>query len=198
MEPNNQDDLASRLLNAGLQHYSATEPQPGLEQRLLAHVRLEQKQRTSVLFYWWLVPSGVVVLAIVSAALFVDRRSETVSSTIVASSQLHPAARPSLVSLGPTDLTHVAPPRSVINPRASRPVHSEKPVRREPRLEQFPSPRPLSKEEELLRAFVTEAPKEELVMAAAMTKGEDLQIKSLEIPSLEGDGLVARSNEKDH
>lgn len=198
MEPKNTEELADRLLDAALPLYGIAEPRAGLESRVLASLTVEQERIASSAFDWWLVPAGAAILVIVASVVFVPRRTETATPAPVSSSNQVSAVRPSPVVPGSAPPGQLGFPRSTGNQPASRKIQSRNPETRWPKLEQFPSPRPLSKEEELLLAFVTEAPKEELVTAAAMTKGEDLQIKSLEIPSLEGDGLVARSNEEEH
>ena len=198
MEPKNREDLADRLLDAALKRYSSAEPRAGLESRVLVRLRVEQERRASVLVNWWLAPAGAAILVIVASGVLAHRGTETVIPGTVSSSKQVSAVRPSPILPGSAPLTQLGSLGAARNPAASRKINSVKPETREARLKQFPSSRPLSQEEELLRAFVTEAPKEQLVMAAAMMKSENLQIKSLEIPSLEGDAPASRSNEKDH
>ena len=67
-----------------------------------------------------------------------------------------------------------------------------------PKLEQFPSARPLSKQEKLMLAYVQQTPKEELLAVATKQQQEisNLHIEKLVIPPLDIDKPTTESNEK--
>ncbi len=63
------------------------------------------------------------------------------------------------------------------------------------RLEQFPSPRPLSTQDKLLLLYLRETPQEEVLSAASSTESlDDLQIKDLTVAPMDAPAAVPRSS----
>jgi len=178
MEPNDREDLAEKLLDAGLQHYSTVEPRDGLEGRVLANLRPEHGRlgrRVSL----WVSLAAMAVVGVVAATIFLVRR---------------PAAEPQIVAKHAvagviageaiTDPAELKPDsvrrRSHIFPGGIRQAMASAvaPTDNGPKLEQFPSPRPLSEQEEMLARYVRERPQEARLVARA--QAELLQQDSLE------------------
>lgn len=84
----------------------------------------------------------------------------------------------------------------------SRRSSSGRPARRstaatadEPRLEQFPSPRPLSTQDKLLLLYLRETPQEEVLSAASSAESlDDLQIKDLTVAPMDAPAAVPKSS----
>ena len=65
----------------------------------------------------------------------------------------------------------------------------------EPKLEQFPSPRPLSTQERLLLLYLRETPQQEVLSAASSAESlDDLQIKDLTVAPTDAPTAVPKSS----
>lgn len=164
-----------KWLDAGLKHYTDAEPRQGLEGRLLATVRAEQ-QRPSFGPARWIAIAAVLATA---AALFLSRR--TPAESHIPSTFSIPDVRSSndLVS-EPLRYRH-----GVTRKRRRKPKFPS--VTSEPRLDQFPSPQPLSAQEEMLVHYVRERHQEAVMVARARSELRDSEFLSAErrLPSVE-------------
>ena len=70
MEPNNQDDLASRLLDAALQHHGDAEPRPGLEARILVSFGEEREKASSRIDSWAALGAIASVAVVADGTIF--------------------------------------------------------------------------------------------------------------------------------
>jgi hypothetical protein len=162
-------------LDAGLKHYADAEPREGLEGRLLATVRAEQ-QRPSFGPARWIAIAAVLATA---AALFLSRR--TPAESHIPSTFSIPDVRSSndLVT-EPLRYGHGVAPKRRRKPKLPS-------VTSEPRLDQFPSPQPLSEQEEMLARYVRERRQEAVMVARARAELEDSKFLSgaRQLPSIE-------------
>jgi hypothetical protein len=185
MEPKNDDQDRERLvdswLDASLKQYGEAEPRPGLEGRVWANLRAEREPRPDGRWIW--APGlGVLLAVMVSGGIFWARgpgaRPETTSghrSTAVVPKEA-PAPLATTQARSPADSAWL----SSVPRRLAR--RSTAAVGDEPRLEQFPSPRPLSEQEEMLARYVQEETQEAKLVAKAQT--EMLKKESLEFENL--------------
>lgn len=152
METHDRDQVDD-LLDAALKRYGEIEPRAGLEGRVLA--RLAQENHTN----WrraWAWPSAAAfacLLAVVAWIGIVGRRERPnidrqAAKIVKRENQLEiGAVRP-----------RINDTRSAEKHSARKgPQHARHTT---PRLEQFPSPRPLSEQEKLLVAYASEYPKQ--------------------------------------
>jgi hypothetical protein len=187
MEPKNHEDFADKVLDVALKHYSEAEaPGAGLEARVLARIRAERERRATREWSWWPAVAGSVALLTITSAILLHRRP-TAEPIIAASSIAMPVILPSSHDESKIAAFPVRPPRLMHAAGQVRRKRSAETERRAPRLEQFPSVRPLSRDEQLLLAYVKDTPPEQLALAATKTakNADDLQITDLEIPPLE-------------
>lgn len=167
-----------RELDAALARYAAAEPRPGLEERVLANLRAEPKQApTSPWWQWSLAATAAVVLIALSLAWRTAWRTgrpvappPNVAHTVPAPHepevQVAHHAAPS-----PLPRTHVPSHKVVAKPGAPP----------NPKLDQFPSPRPMSEEELALVRYVRDFPKEATQIAQAQEAYElEIQKKLME------------------
>ena len=143
MEPDNKDQerLADQWLDAALKQYGKAEPCAGLEKRVLAKVRATDQQFA----FRWQWPVGAAVAALLVAAIIL------VGGWHGQGTQDVTANRPSV----PIQADTLNPTSSAANisARARKPqrkalAHLRNPD--VPRLDQFPSPQPLSEQEKML------------------------------------------------
>lgn len=154
METNRQNRLSEEWFDKALRQYGAVEPRPGLETRVLANLRAESLHvpRRGV---WWLGLATVAAVLLIAADLFTMRDRQYVTL---------PVARVVPVAPQVQRVTQI-----VSLQRPSRP-HGTMPSRQPPRLDQFPSPQPLSEQEEALEQYVEQFPREAVLVANAQTE----------------------------
>ena len=173
-----EQDRFDRWLDSALQQYGDLEPRAGLENRILAH--FDSVPRNNSNGAW-----KVALAAFSAACLLIG---------LWFGMPTHRAQRP-VVAVTPTPALAVADSRRRTQP--SRPAvhvaaHTKKrnlprleAAVNEPRLPQFPSPMPLTKEEQMLRRYVTEVPHEAVLVARAQAERQK-----------ELDALFARESSK--
>ena len=160
MELPDKDRLV-RWLDGAMQQYGSAEPRAGIEQRLLANLSSERDHVRAVHPWWWMAGAVAVTVLILTGlwtALRIDR------STKLREVAISQPRVPSEKEQGqPKFSVQVIKPRK---PQQKRrlPIQEVR-IAKEPRLDQFPSPRPLGQEEELLTRYVNEFPKEAVEVA---------------------------------
>ncbi len=158
------DDL-DRVLDAALAKYAAVDPRAGLEERVLAHVRTEAQSPRRLWLQWGLA-AGVAVVVLVAVLVW---RSSRVPHHVIAN---HPAItiqRPSIED--GHSAPHATGEVAIVKHASTRkpavhPVIAATAIAH-PKLEQFPSPQPLSQEEIALAQYVKNFPKEAQLVAHA-------------------------------
>lgn len=167
------DELDS-MLDAALAKYAAAEPRSGLEDRVLANLRAERARVPDRAWWRWSV-SGALAAVIVVAVL--AWRSSKTSHPVVenrpsATTQSTPTS--AQVSSNPEKQIRKDPdrsPRFVAARRAS--MHRSQPkvvIAGNPKLDQFPSPQPLSEQEKILASYVEKYPEQAVLLARARTE----------------------------
>jgi hypothetical protein len=167
-EPGRPDDL-DRSIDAALAKYSKITPRPGLEERILANLHAEQNKAPSRTWLYWSIATALTAIVLVSIALML--RSQKSSSVIT---QRGPAnVEPTQPQKTPVHNEIVAIARPVHTPIRRTVAHAEKPLAAAgPKLDQFPSPQPLSAEEIALARYVKNFPKEAQLVADAQEEFE--------------------------
>jgi hypothetical protein len=149
------------MLDSLLANYSSAEPRPGLETRILANLREAEKKAPQG---WWnfkLIWAGVVTAAIVMAAMLINGRHRIAPPTNVVVRNNQPAPRPE------------TQPHAPIAPRETARIHRRKPstpavpqnatLALSQRPAVFPTPTPLSEQEQLLLRYYAGTPREEVI-----------------------------------
>lgn len=161
------DDL-DRVLDAVLAKYAAVEPRSGLEERILANLSAERPRHLNRSWWHWGLAGAAAALLVVGASLALRPTRPT-----------HPviANHPSVGIQAPSQ------PETQIAKETGNPPHRPEPVRvhtairhrsepatveaKNPRLEVFPSPQPLSEQEKILASYVTNYPERAALLAEA-------------------------------
>jgi hypothetical protein len=160
-------DELDRKLDAALSKYAAVEPRDGLEERILAGLR----QPAQVMARAWWRWEAVVVSAIVIVAVILAWRVEKPSHPAIANHRAVDALH-SPTYIPQPDTTPKAQPLVPTAEGHHRITSKHRLVAvtvTVPKLEQFPSPRPLSEQEKLALEYVQRFPKEAVLMARAQT-----------------------------
>jgi hypothetical protein len=191
MEPENQEYLVEKWLDIGLKRYGEAEPRPGLEGRILAGLRTEQARRASPSWQWW--PALAAIVAAVALQLLTRKPIPTRPIPVATYSVETGSA-----TLGPTVGLRRPDTTTRSQGRRKRVQRQIAPAPAKPLPEQFPSPRPLSPQEELLLAYVEQVPAGEVAVAADRTRrAGDLQIDDLEIAPLSAEQAVPTIQQSD-
>jgi hypothetical protein len=161
-------DLVDHMLDAALMQYGLVEPREGLEDRILAHLRSESLNLPRRTWWGWCI--GAAVVATLAMLLAVPWKPNPQSHDIV--------TQPSVVSTPRMDehpALHEdrgAEQRTAVQTRHRRlRVASAVQVANVvPKLDQFPSPQPLSEQEKLLASYVAVYPKQAALLAKLRTE----------------------------
>ena len=159
MEPNDKD--LDRWLDGALRQYGNAEPRAGLERRILANLEsAAQDQSRGRTWLWAWGTAALMACIVVAVWIGIDwhhatkRTFATANPPNAGASTRGSQSDPRQVAAAPH---HVG--------RHSMPPNIE--AAKEPRLEQFPSARPLSEQEQLLARYVAELPEEAVMVAHA-------------------------------
>jgi hypothetical protein len=170
MELSDKDPILDHLVDSGLKRYSQVLPPAGLEMRVLANLRAEQEKRVVHPWPSWAAAVAVALCALAAGTLFMVRKP---------GNSPEPGIHRSLVDTAGPGLHSPATANSVLAPtlstgskwapsfRARTRVATISP---EPRLGEFPSPAPLSEQEEMLVRYIRERPHEAALMARAQAE----------------------------
>jgi VirB8 protein len=168
VEPNNREDLAS-ILDAALKQYGDVEPRAGLEARVLSNIRIEQERIGERRWNWTAALAAIAVAGALGAIMFLIRKPD-VRPQVVAIHAASGLIAKDAIAVG------IKPPRAD-RPSTSSSRRKPRPIVRaiasaddSPKLEQFPSPRPLSEQEEILARYVRERREEARLVAHAQAE----------------------------
>ena len=166
VDKQSRGDELDRVLDAALAKYTAVEPRTGLEERVLANLRSAAPLANGA---WWRWSLAVAAAAVLLIAITLAWRSRAPSRPAIAN---HPTS---------TEHRNAAPEKDVAQhdtnaiprPRIARRTHalgSASVVAAVPKLDQFPSPHPLSEQEQILAAYVAQFHDEAVLVARARTE----------------------------
>jgi hypothetical protein len=165
-------DELDRVIDGALADYSGAEPLAGLEERVLNRVRVvEAGPRWR--FAWAFALAAVAAAVVTTIVVQIPQQPAPKNNDIAC--VVTPAPLPAV------EKARVVPKR-LVRSRAPRPGLL-------PKLEQFPSPTPMTAEEQALVAFVGQRPAEaQQVFADLRKNGEPIEIEPIQIPPLQNYG----------
>ena len=159
MAEQDKEQKLDELLDSMLREYSAVEPRPGLETRILANLkssRAERKPWFSISVWAWSGAAAAVVLLAV-LVLHLARPAVQPPPTRVEAVKASPV-QPAPVNAAEGHETERRQARMI---QRTHKHHVQKLVDNRPDV--FPTPAPLSEQEELLMRYLAGTPKEELI-----------------------------------
>ncbi|MBI3475511.1 MAG: hypothetical protein HY010_07245 [Acidobacteria bacterium] len=167
MDPMDRDREVEQWLDVALRAYGKVESRTGLESRVLANLQAE-KRRLAVRRWWWTWGTAAAAVTILATLWIEVHNRRSVPNQVAGSATTQPT--------DDAALHQPAPPRSLntgqaqVPSRAARPRKQAVAVRTgEPKLDQFPSPVPLTDQEKLLAQYVREFPERAVLVARAQT-----------------------------
>jgi hypothetical protein len=172
MKPDERDRFIDTWLDDALRVHGAIEPRPGLEGRILANLRAESP-RTARIGRWWPVLATAPAIVLIAGAIFMSRQHRHAPSIVVNHPSVPQSVRPDAHGSAPTLAAKVTRPHAIRKVGVSH------------RLEQFPSPQPLSEQERILARYVEQFPRDAALMAEARTEFFKQEMIEQEIPKQE-------------
>ena len=178
-QSDHEDDL-DRVLDSALAMYATIKSRPGLEERILANLRAEHSAARRTWWVWALV--GALALLIVVLAL----RSGRAVRPEVAKQRPAPEVAKRVEDRNLGGSTH--PIRQVRRKQAAK----RQPLPANPKLDQFPSPQPLSEQEQILAMYINQNPESAALIAEArMETLRQQEAEQMRMAS-EGGGKIGR------
>lgn len=165
---NLNNGFLDRKLDAALAKFTAAEPRTGLEDRVLANLRAQQAHVTER--SWWRWPALAALMAAIVLIVFLAWRSERpvrkTASNLSATTQIdeHAGTQANQGGSVATQLNDAGSARH-LKPRAVS--HSVRVASPAPKLDQFPSPQPLSEQERILAGYIARFPEQAALVAQA-------------------------------
>ena len=159
---NNRRTPLDDQLDAALANYAAVEPRAGLEERILAHLQAERARPTRVAWWRWATVAACALVLVALLAWRLDRsgQNRAVRHPAIPQRQVQPQ-----VEANAANTRRPIPPP--VRKHRRNPVQAPLTPAAQPKLDQFPSPEPLSEQEKLLADYVADHPEQAVLMAQA-------------------------------
>lgn len=169
MEPRDQDKIAGRWLDVALKQYGEAEPRTGLEGRVLASLHAA-RERAPERRDWWPALAAFTAIVLIGTTIFWVPGHDSARRRIVARQGVPSItnANDSLDSGRPHSSHTIAVAIAPLRQTARSLRAAERAA--EPRLEQFPAPRPLSEQERILASYVAQFPDQAVLVAKAQVE----------------------------
>jgi hypothetical protein len=165
----NKFDLTERepldtRIDAALAKYAGVEPRAGLEERILAHLRAQGKTSATVVWWPW---AGVVAAAILIAVLLLWKLERPTDRIVRHQPSLQQGTQPQVAAHPALPKIEQPAVRASLRRSRRRVARETIEIAVEPKLDQFPSPQPLTPEEKMLVEYVGRYYDEAVLMARA-------------------------------
>jgi hypothetical protein len=165
-------DEIDRTLDAALARYAAVEPGGGLEQRVLARMQCQRHTIPTPSWWQWGTVGALTAVLTVMAAL-AWRSNQPARSVVEQRPSPSEIVSPSS-TLAPSSQAGMARMLDARSLRAKpRRIHPPAVPADGPKLDQFPSPKPLTGEELALVRYVRQFPQEAAMVASAQEEFEN-------------------------
>jgi hypothetical protein len=161
-----RDPLDERI-DAVLSRFVVVEPRAGLEERVLANLRARQKTSTGMAWWHW---AGVAAALAIATTLLVWRLEKPGRERIVRQPSTSHQERQPEVSVDAPPTTSQPTVRAASGHVPKRGSHRQVVVAFGPKLDQFPSPQPLSEQEKILLSYVAAYPERAVLLARLRTE----------------------------
>jgi hypothetical protein len=171
-QANLNNDALDHQLDAALAKFVRVEPRAGLEERILANLRVEQERPAER--WWWRWPAVAALAAMIMLTLSLALRSWKPTQNIAAQYPPVPAQsnKPAGAQIANHGESGSIRPHGLSARRLKPRAFSGPPtvVVNSPKLDEFPSPQPLSEQETILTHYVTNYPEQAALIAQARTE----------------------------
>ena len=159
-----ENDPLDRELDAALAKYADVAPRAGLEKRVLANLRTKHEQSSAQAWWYWPAAALVVVVLIVFVISQERRAVQPGRAAYHPSTALPPHTGPAMPDVAKHEKHS---PRLSVRKRGMPGSRATEVAIAAPKLDQFPSPQPLSEQEKILMSYVAEYPEHAVLVAQA-------------------------------
>ena len=160
-------DVLECEFDAALAKYANVEPRFGLEERLLANLRAERERAPFRVWWRYAAAAAVTVIVLILVPFLSWRTGHPQPGKANAHNLTEGGKDWQIAKVAQEPRFPSEQPASGRSAVANRPLHPAAVLTSAPRLEQFPSPRPLSEQEEILARYVAAYPEHATLVAAA-------------------------------
>jgi hypothetical protein len=165
MESRDRDRL-DQWVERALHEYGGAEPRVGLENRILVNLAA-QKAQVADRRRWWLAVGTATAIAAVVIAVWLGSGANDRSKSIGNSAYNPPSTKQPKRDANVQPIAKQTTAKAAVQ-RRWRPHHATTvELAESPKLSQFPSPRPLSEQEQMLTRYVREFHQEAVIVAQA-------------------------------
>jgi hypothetical protein len=197
MEPDNHKcfvDGSAHVdwLDAGLRQYGEAEPRPGLEERVLANLRADRGRAVAWAWWPWVALAAVAVIAMVVAVPLLRKPEKTTATNTAQGPLTAINGTEARVTNGDKQHSVTSPARVLSKRPSTMGSHSSLRVAASLKLEQFPSPQPLSEQEEILESYVAQFQEQAVLVARARTQ----ELRAEEMREISADAANADSDQR--
>jgi hypothetical protein len=190
-----RDQQLDQLLDKTLAEYGNAEPRFGLENRVVASLEAEGARIAGQRRWWWILGTVSATAAVAAVVWMGDGPADSHAKFQPAGAAVRSQSAATAIATegdpsGPGTGVSSAnrPTRIKASLRAIRPHPGEQLAKATPKLEQFPSPVPLSEQEKILARYITQYPEHALLIARAQTALEQQDQREKSQGTLEGSG----------
>jgi hypothetical protein len=185
MDPINSEHDLNQWLESALGQYSKAEPRPGLENRILASLQTERSRITARRRWWWAAGAAVAAATIVLAVWLGHGDHTRTPDAIGVSAEITVGDGDRLAT--PRDVRPATQPAELAAVKARRqpstdPAAGAHQVGDVAKLDQFPTPTPLSDQEKLLARYVEQFPQRAALIARAQTDLQESNQREMAAP----------------
>ncbi len=193
---NEKSDELDQMLGAALAKYAAVEPRAGLEERVLATLRAGQARVPDRA--WWRWGMMAAVAAVVVVAVFLAWRAERAPHGPTHTAVMQHGALQTWTQVTANGAQHGVHPQAAGPARKTTRHHALMPVMlaAQPKLDRFPSPQPLSEQEQALARYVSEFPQEAALISRAQEDYEKEIQQKMKAASSETEGNDSDQKER--
>ncbi len=188
------NDEFDRILDDALSEYREAEPLAGVEERVLARVRLASERRRKLWWRWGAVAATAALAAIAWLGLQRNPQQNAVSPPVTAEKKTPPAtptkvAPTQQANSATAETPHLAGRRHLPAHKIAVPQNAQLAGRTPtPEREQFPTPKPLSSDERALLELAQNNPEALQWLTNAKQDDKPIDIAPIKIKPLPNDG----------
>lgn len=168
-----EGDVLDRELDAALAKYAAVKPRPGLEERILANLLSQQSHAVDRAWWKWGLAGALAAVVFVAAVLAWSPSKPSPPQIVQYPSKIEQSPNPPHLPVVSKDahpaLQHATRPTRTAGGRRAHPAAV---AEANPKLDVFPSPRPLSEQEKILESYVNQFRQEAVFIARARSELE--------------------------
>jgi hypothetical protein len=192
MERDDKERLLDQYIDSALAKYGRAEPRPGIETRIIAGLRAEEARSVLTHRWKWMVLTACSALAI-SAFIAIHFNAGRSHKPVIAVQQTvgsHGVPRVGSEGsphLGGQEAGLATPSRRVTRHRSAGTSEATELAK----LNQFPSPAPLSEQEQILTRYVSEHRRQAVMLARAQTDLFDRERREEQGPKMSNPEKVA-------